>query len=303
MKQATDTTNEKEWDIPSDHGLRGDYSNKAADWTVPQDYAHYTSLDQDLWRRLYRRQSALLKDYAASEVIAALQLMDCSQAIPNLEAVSEQLIPATGWRLVAVPGLIPEEIFFAHLAERRFPVTTWLRKPEEFDYLVEPDIFHDFFGHVPLLFNPVFADYMQAYGFKGAEAQRLGMTSILARLYWYMVEFGLIRQEAGLRAYGAGILSSGAETVFCIDDASPNRIGFALERVLRTNYRIDDFQETYFVLENYEELFAATQRDFRPLYAQMAKLDAYAPDMVLNEDKIYHRGTGLWKQKRQRSAA
>lgn len=295
---------EKEnWDIPSSHDLRGDYSDKAADWTVPQHYERYTKDEHDLWRKLYHRQSALLNNYAAPEFIQSLSSTDTADSIPDLEKITEKLIKATGWRLVAVPGLIPEDVFFSHLAERRFPITTWLRRPEEFDYLVEPDIFHDFFGHVPLLFNPVFADYMQAYGFKGAEAQRLGTTKILARLYWYMVEFGLIQSEHGLRAYGAGILSSGAETVFCLDDTSPNRIGFSLERVMRTLYRIDDFQETYFVLDSYQQLFEATQRDFRPLYAEITKQEAYAADTILPQDKIIHRGTKLWKQKRQRSAA
>ncbi|HEX2582235.1 MAG TPA: phenylalanine 4-monooxygenase [Dongiaceae bacterium] len=289
-----------EWNIPSEHSLRGDYSAKAADWSIAQNWSGYRPEDHALWRRLYARQAALLPRYAAPEFRQAIAGLDVSQEIPNLETVSVALRKATGWHLIAVPGLIPEEIFFNHLAERRFPVTNWLRKPEEFDYLVEPDIFHDFFGHVPLLFDPVFADYMQAYGFKGAEAQRLGTTPILARLYWYMVEFGLIATGEGLRAYGAGILSSGGETVFSVENESPHRIWFNCARVMRTQYRIDDYQQTYFVLRSFEDLFQATQRDFRPLYAEIGDGGLIAPDTLLPGDGILNRGT---QQHKNRKAA
>jgi phenylalanine-4-hydroxylase len=213
--------------------------------------------------------------------------------------VSHKLQAATGWRLVAVPGFIPDAAFFAHLAQRQFPVTIWLRKPEEIDYLVEPDIFHDFFGHVPLLFDPVFADFLQLYGVKGQEAERLGMTQYLARLYWYTVEFGLIRENGRNTAFGAGILSSFTETSFCIDDPSPNRIAFDLERVMNTLYRIDDFQESYFVLDSFGELFAALQQDLRPVYDRVHALPDHAPDAALCKDCIYWRGTGAWKRRKQ----
>ncbi len=206
------------------HELRGDYSKAAEDFTIQQDWnANTPRRSMRLWRKLYQRQAALMPKYAAKVVQDSLDELDFSGAIPNLDKVSQKLQAATGWRLVAVPGFIPDTAFFAHLAERRFPVTIWLRKPEEIDYLVEPDIFHDFFGHVPLLFDPVFADFLQLYGVKGAEAERLGMTQYLARLYWYTVEFGLIREGGKIKAFGAGILSSFTETAFCIDDPSPNR--------------------------------------------------------------------------------
>jgi phenylalanine-4-hydroxylase len=229
----------------------------------------------------------------------SLDELDFNAAIPNLDKVSHKLQAATGWRLVAVPGFIPDAAFFAHLAQRQFPVTIWLRKPEEIDYLVEPDIFHDFFGHVPLLFDPVFADFLQLYGVKGQEAERLGMTQYLARLYWYTVEFGLIREGGRNKAFGAGILSSFTETSFSIDDPSPNRIGFDLERVMNTAYRIDDFQETYFVLDSFGELFAALQQDLRPIYDRVKALPDHAADAVLCKDCVYWRGTGAWKNRKQ----
>lgn len=279
----------------SSHALRGDYSAIAADFTIDQHWNAYRGADHALWRRLYERQAKLLPDYACREFSAGLEAMQIADGIPNLEAISRQLVKATGWRLLAVPGLVPDDVFFAHLARRQFPVTNWIRKPEEIDYLVEPDIFHDFFGHVPLLFDSVFADYMQAYGIKGTEAQRLGATAILARLYWYMVEFGLIRTPEGIRAYGAGMLSSHAETVFSVDDASPHRIRFDLDRVMRTKYRIDDFQETYFVLDSFQELFEATRRDFRPVYETVKSAAALEPDMLLPSDDVVCRGTASRK--------
>ncbi len=272
--------------------LRGDYSAVAADFTVDQDWGAYAAGEHALWRRLYDRQAGLLAQYACREFIAGLRALEAAGGIPDLQAVTRQLVAATGWRLVAVPGLVPDDVFFAHLARRQFPVTTWIRRPEELDYLVEPDIFHDFFGHVPLLFDPVFADYMQAYGIKGAEAQRLDATAILARLYWYMVEFGLIRTPEGIRAYGAGMLSSHAETVYSVSDPAPHRLRFDLERVMRTGYRIDDFQATYFVLDGFQDLFAATRRDFCPIYARLRGLAPLPPERLLPDDDVVSRGTG-----------
>jgi len=282
----------------TDHELRGDYSKAAADFTIQQDWNAYTEAEHALWRELYQRQAALMPKYAAKAVRESLDELDFSGAIPNLEKMSQKLQMATGWRLVAVPGFIPDAAFFAHLAQRQFPVTIWLRKPEEIDYLVEPDIFHDFFGHVPLLFDPVFADFLQLYGKKGAEAERLGTTQYLARLYWYTVEFGLICDRDQVKAFGAGILSSFAETSFSVGDASPNRIGFDLERVMRTAYRIDDFQESYFVLDSFAELFKALQRDLRPLYARVRALPDVAPDAVLPGERVFTRGTGVWKRRK-----
>jgi phenylalanine-4-hydroxylase len=276
----------------TDHALRGDYSAADADMTVAQEWSRYNSAEHVLWRALHDRQMQLVPRYGASAVLRALAGLDYAAAIPDLERVSAKLRRATGWRLVGVPGFIPDDVFFAHLKARQFPVTIWLRKPEEIDYLVEPDLFHDFFGHVPLLFDPVFADFLQLYGLKGAEASRLGTTDLLARVYWYTVEFGLIREDDGLKAFGAGILSSFAETRFAIDNPAPNRIGFDLARVLRTKYRIDDFQQTYFVLNDFEQLFQAIGRDFRPLYSQTRGAAQLRPFELVETDDVMWRGLG-----------
>ena len=274
----------------TDHKLRGDYSRMRADYTVDQQWEAYTAEEHELWRRLYRRQESLLPKYACDEFLDALETLNFGDGIPRFDAINRKLAAATDWRLVAVPGLVPDLTFFEHLANRRFPVTVWLRTPAEFAYIVEPDIFHDFFGHVPMLFNPVFANYMQAYGRGGIKAHALGAIEMLARLYWYTVEFGLIDTPKGLRTYGAGILSSGGEIGYCLDSADPNRIGFDLLRIMQTSYKIDTFQETYFVIRDFEQLFDATAPDFTPYYERLRGREPYAPSTVLSTDRIYHRG-------------
>ena len=253
----------------TDHALRGDYSQMQADYTVLQDYTRYTSAEQDLWKRLYARQSVLVPKYACREFIESLNTLNFGAGIPHFDEINAKLRPATGWTLVAVPGLVPDDVFFTHLANRRFPVSVWLRKPEEFEYIVEPDIFHDFFGHVPMLFNKVFADYLEAYGKGGVKAKGLDALDYLARLYWYTVEFGLIRTRDGLRTYGAGTLSSAGELPYCIESHQPNRIRFDLLRVMQSKYKIDTYQETYFIIDSFRELFDATAPDFTPYYAQL----------------------------------
>ena len=255
---------------------RGDYARGglvAADYTCPQNYAAYTPADHETYRQLYARQSALLPGLACDEFIAALPLLGESTCIPRFDDINERLMKATGWQIVAVPGLIPEVPFFTLLAMRQFPVTDWIRRPQELDYIVEPDVFHDLFGHVPLLFNPVFADHMQAYGAGGLKAHRLGACEQLARLYWYTIEFGLMQQktESGtaLRAYGAGILSSSGELVHAVKSTEPQRIGLDLLRCMRTSYNIDSYQKTYFVIDSFEQLFDMTAPDFTPLYEQL----------------------------------
>jgi len=254
-----------------DRPPRGDYGRANSNYTCEQDWARYTAADHDTYRRLYTRQLSQLPGLACDEFIAAVQQLGTPDRIPRFDEISERLLKATGWQVVGVPGLIPEEAFFALLAERRFPVTDWIRKPEEFDYVVEPDIFHDLFGHVPLLFNPVFADYMQAYGRGGLKASRLDACELLARLYWYTVEFGLIDTPQGLRAYGAGILSSAGELRHSVTSAEPRRIAFDLQRLMRSRYKIDTYQATYFVIESFEQLFEATAPDFTPVYAAVRR--------------------------------
>jgi phenylalanine-4-hydroxylase len=272
------------------HGLRGDYAGMRPDYTVDQRWESYTQDDHALWRRLYARQAVLLPKYACREFIESVAALDFSGGIPRFDAVNPKLAAVTKWQIVAVPGLLPDRVFFEHLASRRFPVTVWLRKPEEFDYIVEPDVFHDFFGHVPLLFDPVFADYLEAYGRGGLKADALGAIEMLARLYWYTVEFGLIETPAGVRTYGAGILSSGGELPYCIESSEPNRIGFDLLRIMRTRYKIDTFQETYFVIRDFRELFEATAPDFTPHYEALRGLESHAPGAVLGTDRVLHRG-------------
>jgi phenylalanine-4-hydroxylase len=270
--------------------LRGDYSRIAPDHTIEQDWAAYTGAEHALWRKLYDRQLRLVPRYACEEFLHALDRLDASEGIPRFAEVSRKLRRATGWELVAVPGLIPDLAFFGHLAERRFPITDWLRRPEEAEYIVEPDVFHDFFGHVPLLFDPVYADYMQAYGAGGLKAARLDSLKYLARLYWYTVEFGLVRAPEGLRVYGAGLLSSSGEILYAAESAEPRRVKFDLERLLRTEYRIDRFQDTYFVIEGFEQLIADTAADFAPVYERIRRLPAIAPDEATWDDVVDRPG-------------
>jgi phenylalanine-4-hydroxylase len=236
--------------------LRGDYSGMAADSTVLQP-ADYSAEDQAVWRLLVERQTALAEQHACPEFLEGLRTLAIGETVPDFDAVNARLEPLTGWRVVGVPGLIPDAVFYDHLAHRRFPVTVWIRKRSEIDYLVEPDLFHDFFGHVPLLGNPVFADYMQLYGQRGVEAGP--NVALLARLYWYTVEFGLIRTPKGLKAYGAGILSSAAEVKHAIEDTNVERLPFEAMKIMRRPYEIDRLQNTYFVLDDFRQLFEAAQ--------------------------------------------
>jgi len=260
---------------------------------IPQDWQSYTPTEHATWDSLFARQVQMLPARVAPEFIDGLDILRLSRpGIPDFDELNERLVSATGWSVVAVPGLVPDEEFFDHLANRRFVAGRFIRTPEQMDYLQEPDIFHDVFGHVPLLANPVFADYMQAYGRGGQRAAGLGAIRRLARLYWYTVEFGLIRTEAGLRLYGAGIVSSYGESVFALDDPSPNRLGFNLARLMRTDYRIDDYQQSYFVIDSFEQLLKQTlETDFGPLYAVLDGQSEIGVDAVMDDDVVYWRGT------------
>lgn len=273
------------------HGLRGDYSGIRPDFTLDQPLTRYTEAEHDRWRRLYKRQIALMPRYAVKEFLDSIEELDVSRGIPDFVRVNHILGRLSGFQIVAVPGLIPDDQFFAHLANRRFPVTWWIRDESELDYLEEPDVFHDFFGHVPLLAHPVFADYMVEYGKAGPRAIAQNAMPLLARLYWYTIEFGLIRTRGDLRVYGAGILSSNGETVYSIDSEVPNRIAFNLERVLTTEYRIDAYQESYFVIDSFDQLFAETHKPFGPLYEQLRSRPAIPANAILDGDNVLHRGT------------
>jgi phenylalanine-4-hydroxylase len=275
---------------------------RKADFTIDQDWASYTAEEHDRWDRLFARSRDILRDRACREFLAAMETLELSRAgIPDLARLSDRLDKITGWRVVPVTDLVPDDIFFDHLANRRFPAGAFIRPEQQLDYLEEPDIFHDVFGHVPLLANRTYADFMQAYGEGGRRALRLGRLKNLARLYWYTVEFGLIRSPAGLRLFGAGIMSSATESVFALESASPHRIAFDLSRVMRTNYIIDDFQQSYFVIDSFESLLEACYQDFGPIYDWLASASDIEPDRLLDDDQVISRGT-LEYFRRERTA-
>jgi phenylalanine-4-hydroxylase len=263
-----------------DHPQRDDY-------VVDQNWRRYDQADHATWRDLFLRQSEMLPGRACDEFLQGLSgLGVVAEEIPKFEDLNAILKPATNWTIVAVPGLVPDDVFFEHLANRRFPATNWIRRREQMDYLQEPDIFHDVFGHVPILMNPVFADYLQAYGRGGLKALRLGSLPLLARLYWYTVEFGLIKTDQGLRIYGAGIVSSRGESRYCLENDTPLRVGFDLCRIMQTRYRIDDYQEVYFVIDNFDQLFDATAPDFTPLYNHVQGLPELGPGDTVPGDSL-----------------
>ncbi|PCG14905.1 MULTISPECIES: phenylalanine 4-monooxygenase [Sphingomonas] len=265
----------------------------ADDWTIPQGWDRYTPEEHATWDTLFARQLRQLPGRVAPEFLEGLDVLRLSRpGIPDFAELSDRLMAATGWQVVAVPGLVPDDVFFDHLANRRFVAGNFIRRPDQLDYLQEPDVFHDVFGHVPLLANPVFADYMQAYGRGGQRAAAMGAIDRLARLYWYTVEFGLIRTDDGLKLYGAGIVSSHAESIFALDDPSPHRLGFDLKRLLRTKYRIDDFQQNYFVIDSFADLLDVTlNTDFGPVYQELAGQPDIEVDTIMPEDRVYTRGT------------
>jgi phenylalanine-4-hydroxylase len=272
----------------------------APDWTIPQAWDRYTAAEHAMWDILFARQAAMLPDRAAPAFLEGLDVLRLSKpGVPDFEELSARLMALTGWQVVAVPGLVPDEVFFDHLANRRFVAGRFIRTPDQLDYLQEPDVFHDVFGHVPLLAQPVFADYMQAYGKGGLRAAGQGAIAHLARLYWYTVEFGLICDGDSLKLFGAGIVSSFGESVFALDDPSPNRIGFDLQRVMRTRYRIDDYQQSYFVIDSFESLLEQTLRtDFGPVYEALEGAGDIATDAVLPDDRVFTRGSQAYARAR-----
>ncbi|NII10634.1 phenylalanine 4-monooxygenase [Oleiagrimonas sp. C23AA] len=261
---------------------------------VDQPWDSYSATDHQVWSQLFARQREVLPGRACQEFIDSQNALHMSaDAIPKFAELNPILRQATGWELVGVEGLLPEYTFFEHLANRRFPVTWWIRSPDQIDYISEPDLFHDLFGHVPLLMNPIFADYMEAYGRGAMKAHGIGEQALLnlTRLYWYTVEFGLIRTDAGLRIYGSGIVSSKGESIYSLESDAPNRLGFDLERIMRTMYRIDTFQQSYFVIDSFEQLFDATRPDFAPIYQRLAELEDFPARAVRADDTVFHEGT------------
>ena len=263
----------------------------AADWTIPQRWSDYTPEEHRVWDTLFQRQAAQLQHRATQPYLAGLDLLRFDHGgIPEFGELSERLDKLTGWQVVCVPGLVPEAIFFEHLANKRFVAGRFIRRMDQLDYLEEPDIFHDVFGHVPLLGNPVFAAFLHEYGKRASADPKL--VTRMARLYWYTIEFGLVREAGALKLYGAGIVSSHGESEYALDSSIPNRIAFDLARVLRTDYRTDDFQESYFVLDSFETLLDRTlQTHFAALAAELDALPDLAPGAVLASDTVITRGT------------
>ncbi|MBB3348507.1 MULTISPECIES: phenylalanine 4-monooxygenase [unclassified Sphingomonas] len=275
------------------HVLDSPPPGAATDWTVAQDWSHYTAEEHATWDMLFQRQRALLPGRAADAYLRGLDVLNLSKpGIPDFAELSERLMKLTGWQVVAVPGLVPDDVFFDHMANRRFVAGNFIRRPDQLDYIQEPDVFHDVFGHVPMLADPVFADYLEAYGRGGQRALELGALKQLGRLYWYTVEFGLIDEGDGLRIYGSGIVSSAAETRFALESDSPHRIAFDLKRVMRTDYRIDDFQQNYFVIPSFDALLRATvETDFAPLYGEILAQPDVPVATILPGDEVITRGS------------
>ncbi|MBB5716080.1 phenylalanine 4-monooxygenase [Sphingomonas aerophila] len=263
------------------------------DWTISQNWGAYTAEEHATWDTLFARQAKLLPGRASNAWLKGLDVLRLDRpGIPDFEQLSDRLEKLTGWRVVAVPGLVPDDVFFDHMANRRFVAGNFIRRPDQLDYLQEPDVFHDVFGHVPMLADPVFADYLAAYGRGGQRALGLDALKYLGRLYWYTVEFGLIAEPEGLRIYGSGIVSSYAESRFALDDPSPNRIMLDLARVMRTEYRIDDFQQNYFVIPSVDELLRLTvETDFAPLYEQLKQQPDIPVAQIEPGDEVLTHGT------------
>jgi phenylalanine-4-hydroxylase len=267
--------------------------NMRPDYTFDFDPSHYTDQDHIMWNTLSKRQLPLLQGRACNEYLGCLNRLGIliGHGIPDLRRVSDLLQKQTQWEIVTVPGLIPAPVFLEHLSRRRFPVTWWIREPAKIDYLQEPDIFHDLFGHVPMLAHPVFADYMQQFGLGAVKAHTLDADIFIQRLYWFTVEFGLINTSDGLRIYGSGIVSSKTESVYCLESPVPNRLGFDVLRMMRTDYRIDDVQKDYFVIDSFEQLFEETRPDFTSYYSSVRPLPTIPSKTILDTDKVISHGT------------
>lgn len=276
-----------------------DLMNNETDFIVEQNYDQYSYLDHSTWECLFRIQAEILENRAAPEFLEGLEKLDIDPfKIPNFEELSDKIEPITGWRIIPVNGLVSDEVFFSWLANKRFPVTRWIRPVEKLDYIQEPDLFHDFYGHIPLLTNSFFSDFMELYGKKGLNAVSNGHLHYLARLYWYTTEFGLIHTDDGLRIYGSGIVSSSAESIYCLEHALPHRIWFDLERVMRTEYVISDVQSTYFVINSYEQLLNEASKKLTDLYPKLSKMNDYKSDEQVDTDVIAYPyiGTDNWKK-------
>lgn len=239
--------------------------------------AVYTPDENQVWNELITRQIPLVQDRACDEYINGVRLLNLPHdRVPQCPEVSSVLREATGWALEPVPALIAFDRFFSLLANKKFPAATFIRRRDELDYLQEPDIFHEVFGHCPMLTHKACADFTHTYGKLGLHASHEDQV-MLAKLYWFTIEFGLIQTSAGLRAYGGGILSSKSETVYCVESDVPQRKPFDVMEVLRTPYRIDIIQPIYFVIDSFDVLFNLIDMDLIGLIKEARRLGMYAP--------------------------
>lgn len=247
---------------------------------MPQDWGSFTAEQHEIWDKLFAQQSSALVGYACKAFLQGLDVLRLSKpGIPDFRELNPRLQAATGWEVVAVPGAIPNDAFFHHLANRRFPAANFLRSADSLDYSEEPDLFHDLFGHLPMLTNPVFAEFMHAYGEAGLRAESLGAADFLGRLYLYTVEFGLVAEDGGLRGYGAGLLSSYSETLHALTSPDARRLRFDLPRVMRTEYLFDEFQRVYFVVDSFDHLLKVTEETcFADVYRQLRGVPSLKPD-------------------------
>jgi phenylalanine-4-hydroxylase len=248
----------------------------------------YTEAENTIWAELYARQRAIVERYACPEYITGLDALALPHdRIPQLTEVSASLYKQTGWGVAAVPALISFDRFFNLLANRQFPAATFIRRREHLDYLQEPDIFHEIYGHCPLLTHPTYANFMEAFGKIGVAATQQERVS-LARLFWFTVEFGLIKTDNNIQCYGAGLLSSRGETCYSIDSEAPSRLPFSIIDALRTPYRYDIFQSVYFVIDDFAQLYQLTQEDLIGHIKTSQELGEYLPTFQPKEE------TSIW---------
>ena len=266
---------------------------------IDQNWGAYSAADHNTWKTLYNRQLETLKARVCEEYLEGLKTLHLvADTVPDFAQMNKHLRAATGWEVLAVPGLIASKPFFSMLANRQFPAGTFIRTPEQLDYLEEPDIFHDVFGHIPLLSNPAYANYMQEYGRAGLAALEHKGIKFLARLNWYTIEFGLIKNNGEVKAYGAGIMSSYGEAKYLFNDPSANWLQFDIDRVLRTGYYIDDLQASYFTIDSFESIFKqCIERPFIPLYEKFRAMPALTPFEIVEGDTVLRKGTGeYWRE-------
>ena len=261
----------------------------AANWTMPQNWPAFTAEQHATWRSLFDQQAAALDGYACRSFLDGLDILrKLRPGVPDFAELNALLKPVSGWEVVAVPGWIPNEPFFEHLANKRFPAANFVRPPEQIAYSEEPDMFHDIFGHIPMLTDPAFSDFLVAYGQAGLRAEKLGASDFLGRLWLYTVEFGLVVEDGELRAFGGGLMSSFAEALSALTSPEPQRIWLDIERVMRTRYNFDEFQQTYFVVAGFEDLLRATEEtDFASIYRKIAGEPALEPGDASRGDLAY----------------